>query len=107
MFDLNRYSRWKVLQHTTARILKLYKRFKTGGDRSAELTADDLSGAEIFWIKEAQKGIEMKTGSKLCPTEENGVILVGSRTERWNACTWNRQKFILLPKDNRISFLIA
>ena len=107
MFDLNRYSRWKVLQHTTARILKLYKRFKKGGNRNSELTADDLAQAENLWIKEAQKEIEMKSVIKLCPMEENGIILVGSRTERWNSCTWNRQKFILLPKDNRISFLIA
>ena len=106
-FDLNRYSRWKVLQYTTARILKLYKRFKTGGDRNTELTSDDLAQAEVFWIKEAQKEIQMKSVIKLCPAQENGIILVGSRTERWNACTWNRQKFILLPKDNRISFLIA
>ena len=39
--------------------------------------------------------------------DEKGVWRVGGRTERWIASTWNRQKFILLPKDAHVSVLIA
>ena len=99
-FNLDRFSRWKVLQYSTARILKLYKRFKNGGDRCPDLSAEDLSQAEDFWIKEAQKDMTMDSIKKLGPVQENGIKLVGSRTERWNACTWNRQKFIILPNNH-------
>ena len=43
---------------------------------------------------------------KLRPRYEDGIIVVGGRTERWLDATLNKQSFVLLPKDNRISQLI-
>ena len=36
----------------------------------------------------------------------DGLIEVGGRTERWMEATWNKQKFILLPSDHKVSELI-
>ena len=106
-FDLNRFSKWRLLVHTTARILKLYKRFKTGGTKKTEPNPVDLEEAENEWIKIAQRGLDLGKLQKLQPVEEKGVVVVGGRTERWMQATWNKQKFVLLPKDHPISPLIA
>ena len=110
--DLNRFSKWALLLHTTARILNLYKGFKKGSSKTlSEVLPVDLEAAETFWVKEAQKQFHGKLDSpqyrKLCPrVDEKGIVIVGGRTERWMNATWNRQEFILLPKDSRISLLI-
>ena len=105
--DTERFSNWNRLKFVTARVLKLYSRFKSGGDKSADLTPVDLENAEEFWIKDSQRSLNTKDITKLCPMENNGIIYVGGRTERWNACTWNQQEFVVLPKGNRVSYLIA
>lgn len=110
--DAKRFSKWMLLVNTTARILKLYERYRQGGNRDdCEISINDLDLAEIFWIKEAQRQFEGKLEKaqfrKLCPrVDERGVIIVGGRTERWMSATWNRQEFVLLPKDNVISMLV-
>ena len=105
--NAEKFSKWQLLKYTTARILKLYQRFKTGGSREALLTACDLAKAERFWILEAQRNIDLKHHIKLRPMEKDGIIIVGGRTERWMTCTWNKQQFILLAKESYISVLIA
>ena len=108
-FDISRFSKWKLLIHTTARILKLYERFKTAENDQEfepEISAEDLETAKYMWIKEAQQGLKLGDNMKLRPTYENGIIVVGGRTERWMQATWNQQKFILLPKNHAISRLI-
>ena len=107
LINQNNFSKWKTLQYTTARILKLYKRFRKEGSRDPELKPEDLKEAEHFWLKEAQKGMDLKKYLKLRPKEENGIIVVGGRTERWMSYMWNKQKFVLLPKQNHIALLIA
>ena len=100
------------MKYTTARILKLYNRFVTAGNRKdAGISVKDLEKAEEFWIKEAQIQIidklEERKFVKFNPVvNEKGIIVVGGRTERWMAATWNRQKFILLPKEHSITGLI-
>ena len=105
---IERFSKWKLLIGTTARILKLYKKYKRNvNDFSVEILPDDLRKSTFLWIEYAQRDIDMKKCVKLSPRKENGIIYVGSRTERWNMYTWNQQCFILLPKNSPISFLIA
>ena len=99
------FSNWKRLQYTTARILRLFRSRKDNNQQ--EITPADLIDAELFWIKEAQMEIDLKRCVKLLPVEEEGLIQVGGRTERWMECTWNKQKFKLLPKIHHISLLIA
>ena len=45
--------------------------------------------------------------AKLQPKMSDGVFVVGGRPERWMEATWNRQEFILLPKEHKFSELIA
>lgn len=110
--DATRFSKWLLLKHTTARVLKLYKRFKFHGSKNdTELLPIDLEEGEFFWIKEAQRDILKNLSTarfvKLNPTvNERGIVVVGGRTERWMQSTWNKQEFILLPKDHHISTLI-
>ena len=109
--DVSRFSKWTLLQHTTARVMKLYVRFKTGGNRhQVDVLPVDLQRAEEFWIKEAQRKLHghlhERQYVKLIPTYENGIAFVGGRTERWMNSTWNKQKFVLMPKDDPVSLLI-
>ena len=108
--DMTRFSKWKLLLYVTARILKLYKRFRAsnkGTPCESNIDPQDLQSAEVFWIKQAQQDINVKEFYKFKPVVEDGVIMVGGRTERWMASTWNQQKFVLLPKESHISWLIA
>ena len=72
---------------------------------------EDLDRAENFWIIEAQKSIVTSTRkdslAKLNPREnEKGIVIVGGRTKRWMQMTWNKQQFILLPKNHPVTDLI-
>ena len=105
--DATRFSKWPHLRAVTARILYLYRKYRSNSE-VGEISSVDSHAAEILWIKEAQSSIESKKCINLKPTkDENGVWRVGGRTERWMESTWNRQKFILLPKDAHVSVLIA
>ena len=109
--DVTRFSKLTRLLYTTARIMKLYAKFKSGGEEfKAEISPEDLRQAEQIWMKHVQEGMrpEYEKGKfkKLVPTIEDGMIVVGGRTEKWNEATWGSQKFILLPKEHRISKLI-
>ena len=106
-FQIERFSRWRLLIHATARIIRLYRRFKKDGtSTSLQPTTLDVHDAERLWIAEAQKEIEMKSCKELKPSLEDGILVVGGRTERWMQATWNKQKFVSLPKDHPVSLLI-
>ena len=66
----------------------------------------EMSHAEKLWYIEAQKNLDTKQLIKLNPQVEDGVMMVGGRTERWLEATWNRQRFILLPQAHRVTLLI-
>ena len=56
--DISRFSKLQLLLNTTARLLKLFKRFKKGGDRFAvEVLPMDIKQAEELWIMNAQEQI--------------------------------------------------
>ena len=106
--ELHRFSKWRILVRATARILLLYQRYKRPPTTtSKDPSSQDIHDAEVMLIKQAQRSLHTMTCKKLNPILEDGVIMVGGRTERWMQATWNRQKFILLPKNHRISELIA
>ena len=109
--DINRFSCYQRLINTTARILRLFKRFKGDNKQTSVLRISDIEEAETFWIHEAQRELSGRLNEKsllrLCAREVNGKIIVGGRAERWMEATWNRQSFILLPQSHRLSFLIA
>ena len=108
--DLLRFSRWCILVNTTARVLQLYERFRSGGENNPKLCHDDILTAEKFWLKEAQKDLDIQSKrlKKLHPQHnEDDIIVVGGRIERWREATWNQQFFVLLPGKHRVSLLIA
>ena len=110
--NISRFSKLSRLLYTTARIQKLFKRFrKANSEYDKMICPKDLHYAENTWIKYIQEGmyLEIEKGmyKKLLPTVENEIIVVGGRAERWVYSTWNKQKFILLPKDHRFSQLVA
>ena len=108
---IERFSKLQLLFNTTARVLKVYERFRTDGAKTMKIEPEDVTKAEKCWIKEAQRMMieDVKRGKyvKLQPKFREGVILVGGRTERWQDSTWNKQEFILLPKNHALSSLIA
>ena len=107
-FDPTGCSKWSVLVMALARIIRLFKRHKAAFKSSdPEPTLEDYQEAELVWIKHAQQNLDLNSCKKLCPVLEEKIYKVGGRTERWIGCTWNMQKFILLPKKNHISYLIA
>ena len=105
--DCSRFSRWDKLIGVTAMVLYACKRFRrpTGADHGP--TVVNRQEAKQFWIKHAQKDLQLASCKKLRPILEDGVYTVGGRTERWMGCTWNQQQFVLLPTSHHVSWLIA
>ena len=106
--DIERFRKLQYLVNTTGRIISLYSRFSEKSEnKSGYLQLVDLEKAEKMWIMDAQaelKGdVERGRLKGLCPRFQDGIIVVGGRTERWMAATWNRESFILLPYNHRFS----
>ena len=107
-FNLNRYSQLRRLVWVTARLLRLYRRYKTPEvPTGSHPTVTDMKDAKTMWIKEAQTSLDLAKCKQLRPSLEDGIVVVGGRTERWMQATWNKQKFVLLPKDHQLSHLIV
>ena len=106
-FKLERFTKWKLLIHTTARVLLFCKRFKARRPLRMDPEVEDIKNAERLWIMEAQNSLQIDKLKTLRPTTEDGIVVVGGRTERWMQATWNRQRFILLPGKHPISLMIA
>ena len=115
--NVQRFSKIELLINTTARVLKLYCRYKfetyatCNQSCVSDVTVEDREIAEQFWMQDAQCQMkdDITSGkyAKLCPENKDDIIVVGGHTERWMASTWNRQEFILLPNDYRFSYLVA
>ena len=102
----------KRLLYTTARLQKFQRKYKTGADAYQEMVLpEEVTHAQDTWIKQVQRElhVEIKNGKhrELVSTVEDGIILVGGHAERWLDSTWNRQKFVLLPRKHHFSRLIA
>ena len=60
-FDIHRFSKWRLLINTTARILNLYSWFKKTNNLEYEIVKGTyLEQAEKLWIQEAQKDMDLK-----------------------------------------------
>ena len=110
--DINKFSNLSLLQNTTAWILRLYHNYKTKNNNHINenfITIQERKSALTFWIKEAQRNIDVRSAEyiKLLPRIKDEIIVVGGRTERWMASTWNKQEFVLLPFSHRLSYLVA
>ena len=86
--NIARFSKFKLLINTTARVLKLYERFQQhSGTYNPEISNADKEKAMIFWIRESQRELHDDVKAhrlvRLVPRYEEGVIMVGGRTDRW------------------------
>ena len=112
IIEIERFDTLYRLLNTTARVQKLFKKFKDKKIRyNPEILPEDLKQAEETWIKYAQETVHEELDKtkykKLLPSIENGIVMVGGRTEGWMDASWNSRKFILLPNKHRLSYLIA
>jgi len=87
--NINNYSNYKTLLRVTVQVLSMYHRdpIPTFMNVTKEPTAEDLTKADVLWIKEAQRNLdtrELKKGKykHLCPHLcEDGIFVVGSRAQ--------------------------
>ena len=118
VIDCKRFSRWGRLVRVTAWVLRMKKnllaKIKPTNDIAVEeesLTPEELEKSRIFWIKEAQKGLEVRVKANelktLSPFEDKeGIIRVGGRID--NALvSYETRHPALLPYGRRISRLIT
>ena len=114
--NIQRFSKIELLINTTARVLKLYRRYKFETHATcnqscmSDVTVEDREIVENFWIQDAQYQMkdDITSGKyvKFC-LKNKDIIVVGGRIERWMASTWSRQEFIMLPNDHWFSYLVA
>lgn len=94
--DIVRFSLYTKLIRVTARVLALYG---SNTDKPSLKNAckypnpDDIKKAEVLWIKEAQKNINIKDKNlrRLCPAKRSdGIIVVKGRLENWMDASYNQ-----------------
>lgn len=112
--DLDRFSKYWRLVRTTARVLAMYKRSPKLSlyNASNDLNSNDIGKAENFWFLEAQKSMKAKLlkgdFNRLCPTtNEDGIVVVGGRAEKWFRHRFDKETLVLLPYQHRFTKLYA
>ena len=102
-----RYSDYTRLVRVTARVLAMFRTDYKPSFRNATrvLEPADVAKAERFWILQDQETMssDMKRGRfrRLSPrVRENGIIVVGLRTEKWLEMSYNQCEVPLLPFRN-------
>lgn len=112
--NIDNHSNFEKLLRVTARVLAMYQKMPrtTFKNVTKVLTPEDITNAERFWILQAQKIMheDLKKGKykRLCPRKRNdGIYIVGGRSQRWVEMSYNKQELILLPYEHRFSKLYA
>ena len=119
VIDYTKFSSWRKLVRVTAWIQRLGRKVRerrgtNANDESNKhgtVTPDDLSKAELYWIKHAQKELhgkitsgELKQFSPFVDTE--GIIRVGGRLNK-AIVTYDCKHPAMLPYKHWISLLIT
>ena len=113
--DPSTFSNWRRLIRVTARIRRLAEkiRFRRNGQEGKEglLSPEDLQGADIFCVKQAQKTLHsrMEKGEfkSLSPFKDGkGIIWVGGRLDK-AIVSYEEKHPALLPTEHRMSLLIT
>ena len=112
--NIDNHLNFEKLLRVTARVLAMYQKMPrtTFNNVTKVLTPEDITNAERFWILQAQKIMheDLKKGKykRLCPRKRNdGIYIVGGRSQRWVEMSYNKQELILLPYEHRFSKLYA
>lgn len=122
LIDCKKISNWRRLVRVSAYILKFISnlRMQLEKNKTAEsskeandglLTPQELHDAEIYWVKESQKGLlgRLKKGDfqKLSPfTDNKGIIRVGGRADE-ALISYEARHPALLSQTHWISLLIT
>ena len=110
-----KFSSWRRLVRVTARILRLAQKIRLRKHLQegpqGPLTPEELSKAEMYWVKRAQVNLHkrMRKGDfkPLSPfVDDRGVIRVGGRVEK-AVLSYDTRHPALLPDDHWISLLIV
>ena len=87
-----RFSKWRLLVFTTARILQLYKRYKRAridNNKETGIERETLEEARMLCVKDAQNKIDVKEHIKLRPKLVVGVVMVvGYGGRLWWLSVW-------------------
>ena len=100
--DIMGIGTYRKLLQVTARVLSLYKKPLSFKNATRDLQNQQVSEAELFWFREAQRSItdyDLKHRyQRLSPLRRSdGIIVVGRRTEKWMNISYNNEMLILLP----------
>ena len=122
LIDCKKFSNWRRLVTVSAFVLRFISnlRMQLENNKTAEsskeandgpLTPQELQDAEIYWVKESQKGLlgRLKKGNfqELSPfTDNKGFIRVGGRADE-ALTSYEARHPALLPHTHWISLLIT
>ena len=115
LIDPQAFSSWRRLIRVTARIKRLAEKIRlrkhAQEGQQGPLTPEELLQAELFWIRDAHKGLhdrlvkgEFKTISPFI--DDMGIIRVGGRLDK-AIVSYETKHPALLPSTNWISLLIT
>lgn len=113
--DPSTFSSWRRLIRVTVRIRRLAEKIRLRRNRQegkeGPLSHEELQGAEIFWVKQAQKTLHsrMEKGAFKSPTpfkDGKGIIRVRGRLDK-AIVSYEEKHPVLLPTEHRISLLIT
>ena len=110
VIDIDRFSKYSRFLRVTARILTLKGTNQSLSSIGKELTPNDISSAEEYWIKEAQsiysdKDISNRFQRLGAKRRDDGIIIVGARIESWMKNCY-KEDIILLPYQHKLSKLV-
>ena len=111
--DINCYSSWKKLVRVTAYVMKFGSKDRVDAAEEREeiitdLSEADISKAETYWVKVAQKTLAEDKISNLVPfVDENGVRRANGRLKASKLFKFEQKHPILLPKNHKVSELIV
>ena len=112
--NIDNHSNFEKLLRVTARVLAMYQKMPrtTFKNVTKVLTPEDITNAERFWILQAQKimheDLKKRKYKRVCPRKRNdGIYIVGGRSQRWVEMSYNKQELILLPYEHRFAKLYA
>ena len=102
IINCQKYSSYDKLISVTARVMAVFKGRPQPSLKNiaVPLGRNEIQNAERSWILESQADLsnhlKAETLSRLCAREENGVMIVGTRLEKWESITYDNRYPVLL-----------
>lgn len=107
--NIDRFSDWDKLINVTARVLNV-SLSRSLFELAREPNTQELSRAEMYWIKQVQGKIDGDWQTKyrrLGPSmNKEGIIIVGARISKWLKTNWNKEEYVLLVPEHPFTKLL-